>query len=433
MAINHTRTAPALAAALLMAACAASPSPSTTTPRPPAPGTVTPQPLPLPPPPVPLPPPPPAFTLTDSAFAAIPGWAQADLAPALSALKRQCAVYRNRTPDSPLPGGQYTGRYGAITRDWMPACDAALTVAPGQERWFFESFFMPSLVGGTGERRLTAYYEPVIPVSATLATGYSEPLLKRPSDMVTIDISAFAAVREDDALRGAPRALTGKLNGDRVEPYPKRAAIAPAPGQVIAYAHPADVYNLQIQGSGRIRYPDGRETRAAFAAQNGYTWKSALGALRNAGELAAATWANFRTWLDANPSRTREVLGADPSYVFFTEETITDYAAGPKGAAGIPLTGLGSMAVDPAYHPYGALIFVDGMYDGAAFRRLMVAQDTGGAIRRGPMRGDIFFGSGTEAGRNAERMNAPATWWTLLPIEFSAPIASSGAVQTAGR
>jgi len=357
----------------------------------------------------------------------VPGWAAADLAPALTALKRQCETYRLRTPDTPLRGGQYGDRYGALTGDWALACQTASTLPPGQERWFFESYFYPAIVGGTGETRLTAYYEPVVPVSPVPSAPYSEPLLKRPGDMVTVDISAFAAIREDDALRGAPRALTGKLNGDRVEPYPQRSSIKAAPGQVIAWAHPADVYNLQVQGSGRIRYPDGRETRAAFAAQNGYTWKSALGALRNMGELASASWASFRNWLDANPGRTREALSADPSYVFFNEEVIADPTAGPKGAAGVPLTPLGSMAVDPAYHPYGALIFVDGTYNGAGFQKLFVAQDTGGAIRRGPLRGDIFFGSGAEAGARAEQMNGAAKFWTLLPYRFDTQVASAGA------
>src|SRR5690606_19424415 len=108
-------------------------------------------------------------------------------------------------------------------------------------------------------------------------------------------------------------------------------------------------------------------------------------------------------------------LNADPSYVFFQEEPITDPAAGPRGASGVPLTPLGSIAVDPAYHPYGAVVFVDGAYDNAPFRRLLVAQDTGGAIRRGPLRGDVFWGSGAEAGQAAERMNGPARWWTLIP------------------
>ncbi|HRE45627.1 MAG TPA: 3D domain-containing protein, partial [Terricaulis sp.] len=122
------------------------------------------------------------------------------------------------------------------------------------------------------------------------------------------------------------------------------------------------------------------------------------------------------------PDATRAALNADPSYVFFQEEVITDPSAGPRGAAGVPLTAMGSIAVDPAFHPYGAVVFVDGAYDNAPFRRLLVAQDTGGAIRRGPLRGDVFFGSGAEAGIGAERMNGPARWWTLTPRAAPAPV-----------
>jgi membrane-bound lytic murein transglycosylase A len=202
-----------------------------------------------------------------------------------------------------------------------------------------------------------------------------------------------------------------------VRPYPKRGDLTPYQGQAFAYAHPVDVYNLQIQGSGRIAFPDGTQARAAYAAQNGYRWNSALGALRDSGELqGGATWSNFRNWSNQNGAEaTQRALNADPSYVFFQEEAITDPSAGPRGAAGVPLTPMGSIAVDPAYHPYGAVVFVDGTYAGQSFRRLLVAQDTGGAIRRGPQRGDVFFGSGDEAGRAAEQMNGAARWWTLLP------------------
>ncbi len=145
--------------------------------------------------------------------------------------------------------------------------------------------------------------------------------------------------------------------------------------------------------------------------------------MRDSGELqGGATWANFKAWSEQRGhDATRQALNADPSYVFFQEEVISDPNAGPNGASGVPLTALGSIAVDPAYHPYGAVVFVDGEYEGQAFRRLLVAQDTGGAIRRGPLRGDVFFGSGPQAGQGAERMNAPARWWTLLPR--NAPVA----------
>jgi membrane-bound lytic murein transglycosylase A len=354
------------------------------------------------------------FSLEPARFEDLPGWASADLAPALLAFRRACDGRARRDPSSPLPGG---GRYGGAVADWAPACAVAQSVAPGGERAFFEANFQPYEVRGEGEARLTAYYEPIVEARRTADERFSAPLLRKPGDMVSVDIAAFAEAYDNEALRGAPRRLTGQLTGTEVRPYPKRDQLTPYQGQAFAYAHPVDVYNLQIQGSGRLAFPDGSQARAAFAAQNGYRWNSALGALRDSGQLqGGATWQNFRAWSDANgAAATQQALNADPSYVFFEEQQITDPSAGPNGAAGVPLTPLGSIAVDPAYHPYGAVVFVDGTYENTPFRRLLVAQDTGGAIRRGPLRGDVFFGSGPEAGRGAERMNAPARWWTLLP------------------
>lgn len=407
------RAIPLFFLALAVSACASSPSPAPIR----RPGVVT---RPAQPPVTPPVPAPQDFTLTPARFSDIPGWAQADMVPALIAFKRQCASWKMRTPDAALTGGRYGGPVG----NWFNACDAASTIQPGQERWFFENYFDAAMVNGGGEQKLTAYFEPVIQASRSWSPPFTEPLLSRPSDMVTVDLGAFAEAFDNEALRGAPRTLNGKQNGSRIEPYPKREAITPYQGQIIAYAHPADVYNLQVQGSGRLKFADGTEARAQFAAQNGYKWNSALGALRNAGRLASATWSGFRQWLDTNPGEQKQALNADPSYVFFQEETVTDLTAGPKGAAGIPLTPMGSIAVDPAFHPYGALVFVDGTHSGYAFQRLLVAQDTGGAIRRGPQRGDVFVGVGADAGAYAEKMNGPARWWTLLPKQFSPPIAS---------
>ena len=387
------RAVPLLAAALAVTACASRPEPA-------RPEVTRPEAAP--------------FALQPARFADLPGWESADLAPALLAFRRACDGRRQRPQDASLPGG---GRYGGTVADWAPACAAAPGVGPGSERAFFEAFFTPHVVRGEGEARLTAYYEPIIEARRVPEGPYTAPLVRRPGDMVSVDIAAFAEAYDNEALRGAPRALTGQIVGAQVRPYPKRGEFTPAPELAFAYAHPVDVYNLQIQGSGRIAFPDGTQARAAYAAQNGYRWRSALGALRDSGELqGGATWANFRAWSDRRgPAATQQALNADPSYVFFQEEPIEDPSAGPRGAAGVPLTPLGSIAVDPAYHPYGALIFVDGEYESQPFRRLLVAQDTGGAIRRGPLRGDVFMGSGAQAGQAAERMNAPARWWTLLP------------------
>lgn len=361
------------------------------------------------------------MVLRAASFSDLPNWAGADLVPALTAYRRQCARWGAMKPDQPISAG---AKYGGTMGPWLSACTAAQAVAPGGERAFFENNFNPASVtfGGQGEARLTAYYEPVITASRAPMPGLSEPLLLKPIDMVTVDLGAFAVALDDTTLRGAPRALTGQLTGNRVVPYPKRESIIPYQGQIIAYANPADVYNLQVQGSGRLGFVDGTQSRAAFAAQNGYKWRSALGAARDSGRVPSPTWANFRSYLDANPAAVKTTLNADPSYIFFAEEQITDPSAGPRGAAAVPLTPMGSMAVDPAYHPYGALLYVDGIYDNYAFDRLLVAQDTGGAIRRGPLRGDVFFGSGPQAGQGAERMNStPVRFWTLLPK--GAPIA----------
>jgi len=356
-----------------------------------------------------------SFQLRAAQFSDLPDWTNVDLAPALTAFRRSCA---GRAARDPALGFASNGRYGGAVADWAPACVAAQGVQAGQERAFFEQYFTPYQVVGPGEARLTAYFEPLIDVRRTQDAYYSEPLLRKPGDMVTVDVAAFAEAYDDDTLRGAPRRLTGQLVGATVRPYPSRDQIAPGPGQAFAWANPVDVYNLQVQGSGRIRFADGAQERANFAAQNGYRWHSALAQLRDAGQLpGGATWANFKTWADANGAdATRRALNADPSYVFFEEAPVDDPAAGPRGAAGVSLTPLGSIAVDPDYHPYGALVFVDGVYNNAPFRHLLVAQDTGGAIRRGPLRGDIFWGSGGDAGLAAQTMNSPdARWWTLLP------------------
>ncbi len=359
------------------------------------------------------------FSLRPATFSDLPGWGNADLAPALAAFKRSCEGRRLRAPDAPLSGG---GRYGGPVSDWAPACAAAREVVPGGERAFFEANFTPFEVRGPGEARLTAYYEPVIEARRAPEGNFAEPLLRKPDDMISVDLAAFAEAYDSEVLRGAPRALTGRLVGATVQPYPARGEIERTPSRAFAYANPVDVYNLQVQGSGRLAFPDGTQSRAQFAAQNGYRWRSALGALRDAGQLQTPSWSAFQAWSDANGAEaTRQALNADPSYVFFQEEQITDLSAGPRGAAGVNLTAMGSIAVDPAYHPYGAVLFVDGQYQSQPFRRLLVAQDTGGAIRRGPLRGDVFFGSGPQAGQAAESMNAPARWWTLLPR--GAPVA----------
>ncbi len=277
------------------------------------------------------------------------------------------------------------GQYGGTVADWSQACAAADTVIPGGEHAFFESYFTPYEVRGQGEERLTAYFEPVVDARRAPEPGFTEPLLVKPPDMVTVDVGAFADAYDDKhaARRAAPadRPLVGAM----VEPYPKRSAITAQPGQAFAYANPVDVYNLQVQGSGRLAFPDGTQERAAFAAQNGYRWTSALRRCGIRGNCPAARPGRISKpgRARAGDAATHSALNADPSYVFFSEEAIADPSAGPRGAAGVNLTPMASIAVDPAYHPYGAVIYVDGQYDNAPVRSFA---DCAGYRRRHPAR-----------------------------------------------
>lgn len=399
------RTYCAALALTLLGACVSTPPPVTAPERksPAPPGPAAPQ--------------TPSLRLEPTTFNELPGWDGAQVAPALTAFQRQCQAWARLAPETPIARGG--APYGGAVGQWASACAGASAATPESAKAFFQAHFVPQrVIGENGQAKLTAYYEPAIHARRSPEPGFSEPLLYRPEDMVQVDLAAFAQQLNDEALRGGPRRLTGQIRDGRVGPYPERAAIARAAYPSIAWANPADVYNLQVQGSGRLLFPDGSQVRAAFAAQNGYKWRSALGAAREQGRLApnpGGVWAAFRAYLDANPNEIRPVLDQDPSYVFFAEEAITDPAAGPRGAAGIPLTAGGSIAVDPAFHPYGAPVFA--ILEGQPlFPRLLIAQDTGGAIRRGPLRGDVFMGSGAEAGAAAEKLNADnPRFYVLLP------------------
>lgn len=381
----------------------------------------------------------PVFTLRAVAFGELPGWASADPTPALAAFRSSCRAIANR-PDDVAFGR--LAPYGGKTSDWRATCATALGASDA--RTFFEAAFTPHEVIAREDqtRRLTGYYEPVIQARRAPAPNMEEPFLPRPSDLVGIDLSQFDETNAlsdtitDDVMRTVaplvasdivPRVrdalddrlerrfqtpIWGRLTADRrIAPYAARADL-PVNG-ALAYARACDVYDVQVQGSARVQFEDGGQMRMAYAAQNGWKWNSIYGQMRDQGLIQTANKRSVCAWMAMNDRvRVREVMNLDPSYVFFALEPIGDPTAGPKGAQGVALTALGSIAVDPAAHPYGAPLFVAAEN---GFQRLLIAQDTGGAIRRGPLRGDVFFGTGDGAGAAAEQMNAPVRFWTLLP------------------
>lgn len=389
---------------------------------------------PAPPPPAPpAPPPAPAakapegivFAFGRTGFDRLQGWGDMDFAAARTAFQRSCIRVTARPDDTALSGAApYAGR----VRDWLAACSAARD-AGLDARTFFERSFTPWSVAPTdgAPGKLTAYYEPELAVATAPTGALTEPLLPRPADLVQVNLSDF------DTSLGA-RSVSGRMRDGRLAPYAARAEIMAAPGQALAYGHPTDVFFLQVQGSGRIRFPDGLIQRAVFAGHNGQPYRSIGAVLIERGALTRdnASMGAIKAWMDqAGPAAARELTNQNPRYVFFALEPLGDPTEGPKGAQGAPLTAGASVAVDPAFHPYGVPVMLDArapvLTDAmASIRRLVVTQDTGGAIR-GPLRGDLFWGSGEEAGRLAGRVNHEVRWWVLLPNGLDPVVAGAAA------
>ena len=363
------------------------------------------------------------LTFAPSGFSAIPAWADSDVGAARRALQRSCAVWAVRPVNQRLSeAAVYAGTVG----QWDGVC--ARAADPGlDDRSFWEQSFDVWTVatpdGAPG--RLTSYYEPLVRVSSVRTATMPEPIQSRPADLVTLEAGDF-----DPGLTG--RTLVGRLQGSQLVPYPSRAEITPDSAPVLAWGATGDVLALQIQGSGRLLFEDGRQMRASFTATNGQPFRSVAQELIRRGQLERnqASADNITAWFrTAPPAMAREVLNANPRTVFFEMRPVTDPAEGPRGGAGLGLEPNGSGAVDLRYHPYGVPFFISASAPvlanspDATIHRLLVAQDTGGAIR-GPLRVDLFWGTGDEAGMRAGRVNHEVRWWVLLPRGLD-PVAAS--------
>ncbi|MDQ7017722.1 MAG: MltA domain-containing protein [Robiginitomaculum sp.] len=344
-------------------------------------------------------------------FKDLPGWQEGDQRAALGAFVRSCVVFAK---------GWAKNDKEALA--WKPACEAARQVDNRAEaaRTFFETYFVPqeTVRPKGGEGLLTAYYEPELEVRAEPAPGYDEPIFSRPEDLVTVDPKKFAAT----GFRG--RKLMGRVDEGSLVPYYTRGEIKKKGGKALAWGSPADVFFLQVQGSGRLHFKDGRIMRAAFAGHNGHAYTSIGRILIKEGELdpGKASKGGIEKWMAAaGPEKTSALMNRNARYVFFKAKPVLDTSLGPIGTQGAPLTAGASLAVDPGFYPLGTPIWVatrlpqnDRDWKGQETRFLAIAQDTGGAIN-GPMRGDLFLGSGAKAGRLAGIVKHAAHWWVLVP------------------
>ncbi|MCH9752599.1 MAG: MltA domain-containing protein [Alphaproteobacteria bacterium] len=352
------------------------------------------------------------------AYDSLPGWQTADLAPGLSALTRSCAVFSARSPQSLVSTrAPWAGRHD----DWAPACAALDVIADAQSaRAVMQALFTPvEIAAPDGQSRFTGFFEPTYQARLVPEAPYTEPVPGRPADLVTSAGNVYQMLPD-----GTRRA------------YPSRAEITRAGVRPLAYAHPGDVFFLQIQGSGRLILPDGRTLRAVYAANNGQPFRSTANWLMERGWISRgeASMRGIRAWMDrTTPQRAREAMNANPRFVFFDIEPEGDPRLGPKGSFGVPLTPLGSMAVDLDFHAGGVPMFVQTTAPalGGTWSGLVVSQDTGGAIK-GAVRGDLYFGTGDAAGARADTVNAPGRMWVLLPRAVAERIRMSNAAEASG-
>jgi membrane-bound lytic murein transglycosylase A len=334
-------------------------------------------------------------------FSVLPGWQQDQLTELWPAFMASCSAIRNK-PEWKEPC--------AIAKDLDAKDNMAIRV-------FFEAFFTPHQVvnsEGASEGLITGYYEPLLRGARQRGGIFQTPLYRTPPDLLTIDLASVYPELKNMRLRG-------RVVGNKVLPYATRADMLPAvAGKELVWVDDAiDAFFLQIQGSGRVFLPESNETiRLAYADQNGHPYKSIGRYLIDKGELKLeqASAQGIKEWLKNNPARQDELLNVNPSVVFFKEEKIINPAIGPKGALGVPLTGERSIAIDPQHIPLGAPVFLSTTQPNSSvtLQKLMMAQDTGGAIR-GAVRADFFWGFGNVAGESAGRMKQKGALWVLLP------------------
>ncbi|MCX8145049.1 MAG: MltA domain-containing protein [Azovibrio sp.] len=308
---------------------------------------------------------------------------------------------------------------------WVRVCSLAREVDGQDEaavRRFYEAHFIPHAVveaDGRREGMITGYYEPLIRGSRQRDARYATPVLGVPADMLSIELGdVYPDLKH--------RRLRGRLEGNKVLPYWSRAEIEARrgqhwPGKVLLWVEdPIEFFFLQIQGSGRVQLPDGSRVRIGYADQNGHPYQS-IGRLlveRGALKLEEASMQGIQAWARAHPGQVQALLNSNPSYVFFRE--LPNAEGGPIGALGVPLTPERSLAVDPRYIPLGAPVWLATTRPNSSqpLHRLMLAQDTGGAIKGG-VRADFFWGFGKEAGELAGRMKQKGRLWVLLPAELA--------------
>ncbi len=343
---------------------------------------------------------------TPVALSSLPGWTADDLSGALVSFRTSCAVILRRAPDASMGAGGQAGR----VRDWQPACRAAMALTaptPENARRFFSTHFNSYWVQNAAYGTFTGYYGTGLKGSPVRTGRFIHPVYGKPAALLQ--------------KKSGGQTVWGQMKEGRFQPFYTRAqinggALEGGKAPVLFWAEdPIDVYFLHVQGSGQVTFPDGTIKQVGFAAKNGHTYYAIGRELIQRGEMRPEEvhMRSIRDWLLQHPGQARQLMEVNPSYIFFRFTN----ASGPLGAMGVPLTPERSLAVDPQSIPYGVPLWVDIQPNAritTRLQKLMVAQDTGSAIR-GAVRGDYYWGTGHDAGNQAGVMDNRGRWAILLP------------------
>ena len=362
------------------------------------------------------------LVLVPSNFGELAGWQDDKLVEFLPALHKSCEKMAK------LPAARSLGAEGlaGTAGDWRDLCAQALSLAPDTAviRAFLESNFVPVQVRNNEDAGglFTGYYEASLKGSRVQSDLYQTPLYLRPDELVMVHLGRFR-----DSLKG--QRIAGLVKNGELYPFASRkeidgGALANRDLEIVWVDSAVDAFFLHIQGSGYVEMDDGSALRVGYAAQNGHPYYAIGRTLIEDGSIAREDMSMqaIRDWLDANPDKADALMQENASYIFFRELK----TSGPIGAQGVELTPRRSLAVDRKFMPLGVPIWLEtevfdapGSTQSEAFHHLLMAQDTGGAIR-GPVRGDVFWGHGDAAYNRAGGMKSEGQYWILLPKDIAA-------------
>lgn len=359
----------------------------------------------------------------------LPGWHGDQLVDALPALHKSCDRILTFPHERRIPGAPIGGRM----KDWEAACqDILLASTEAQIRSIFARHFaaLEVSVGQNPDGMFTGYYETLLNGSDEASARFHVPLYLRPPELISVDLGNF---RTD--LKG--RRIAGKVQNGQLVPFHNReditaGALDGRDLELVWVDDPVDAFFLHIQGSGRVEMQDGSIRRVGYAGQNGHPYLAIGRVLVRDGEIPRSeiSMQSIRVWLADHPDRMHGLLNENASYIFFRD--LGD-GEGPFGSAGVALTARRSLAVDRRHLPLHAPVWLatthpdprSGSLVQLPFSRLMVAQDTGGAIN-GEVRGDVFWGFGNEAEEIAGRMANAGRYWLLLPKDLAKAAEAQG-------